>query len=375
MKNICILIFLCIFTITNALPNQLDYSVKDISIPTRDNITLQGTLAIPSSSNSESPVVIFVTAPQPTDRNYNDLYSSMADSLARNGIASLRFDNRAFADSTSTKTNPDKYTMFDTADEVHDIYLWLRKDKRFTNSPIRLLGHSEGGCSSAIETSRNDDIAFLIVLSTMGIPGNEIAYYQETFLTSILSSESQTDMRNNTVKHIHDMLNIIDQYQDKDSIEKHLREYLDYYFTTYIIPRRKEINVPNSRYKPVSKEELIDSSIKRYLTPRKLCFVKFVPEQYYSKIKCPVLAVCGMNDEKLEWKTNLDGIERIFIKNNKHNYKIVAIEGVGHAYEESQRLKFENYLPPTARGPYEQKWGKGFQQLNRSVWRWINELE
>jgi len=373
MRNICIILFLGIFTIINAQQKQTNYSVVDISIPTRDSIALQGILAIPFSFNTTSPVVIFVAAPQPIDRNYNDLYSNMADSLARNGIASLRFDNRAFADSISTKTNPDKYTMFDTADDVHDIYLWLRKDKRFTNSPIGLLGHSEGGASCAIETSRNKDIAFLIVLSTMGLTGNEIAFYQATLFTSYLSSESKSDERNNTVNQIYDMLNIIDKYPDKDSIGKHLRDYLDNVLTTSL-HSQKELEKLTKKIKTVSKEETIDRILKDWMTPRKLCYFKYIPELYYSKIKCPALVICGIDDERIEWKSNLDAIERIFIENNKQNYKIVAIEGVNHSFEETYGIKIPAFISVRKKDPHKKEWGKGFQQLNRSIYKWINKL-
>lgn len=111
------------------------------------------------------------------------------------------------------------------------------------------------------------------------------------------------------------------------------------------------------------------------MTPRKLCYIKYIPEQYYSKIKCPTLVICGMDDERIEWKTNLDGNERIFISNNKHNYKIVGIEGVNHAYEETKGKKIPGFVDVRKKDPSKREWGKGFQQFNSSIYRWINELQ
>ena len=366
MKYISIFFFLGISILINAQP-QTKYLVEDISISTRDNKKLSGTLSIPSSLEPISPIVIFVASPQPVDRNYHGIYSAIADSLARNGIASFRFDNRAYVDSISTKTNPDKFTMFDSVEDLHDIYTWLRKDKRFTHSPIGLLGHSEGGASCAIESSQNNDIAFLIVLSTMGLPGSEITFYQSTLPLSYLSGSLDSDQRNSIVRQIFTTLNIISEYADNDAIEMHLRKYLDDYYTSS--PDQKK------EFGKLTKERFIDTTLKGWMTPRKLCYIKYIPEQYYSKIKCPTLVICGMDDERIEWKTNLDGIERIFISNNKHNYKIVGIEGVNHAYEETKGEKIPGFVSVRKKDPSKREWGKGFQQLNSSIYRWINELE
>lgn len=111
---------------------------------TYDNKFLAGTLTIPEKNDSGTPIVIFVTSPLPCDRNCNGIFIAMADSLAQNGIASLRFDNRSFSDSASQKLDADKYTMYDVAKDVHEAYLSLRNDSKFKNSPIGLLGHSEG---------------------------------------------------------------------------------------------------------------------------------------------------------------------------------------------------------------------------------------
>lgn len=366
MKYISIFFFLGISILINAQP-QTKYLVEDISISTRDNKKLSGTLSIPSSLEPISPIVIFVASPQPVDRNYHGIYSAIADSLARNGIASFRFDNRAYVDSISTKTNPDKYTMFDSVEDIHDIYTWLRKDKRFTYSPIGLLGHSEGGASCAIESSQNNDIAFLIVLSTMGLPGSEITFYQSTLPLSYLSGPLNSDQRNSIVRQIYTTLNIISEYADNDAIEEHLRKYLDDYYTSSPDPKKE--------FGKLTKERFIDTTLKGWMTPRKLCYIKYIPEQYYSKIKCPTLVICGMDDERIEWKTNLDGIERIFISNNKHNYKIVGIEGVNHAYEETKGKKIPGFVDVRKKNPNKREWGKGFQQLNNSIYVWINELQ
>ena len=69
---------------------------------------LSGTLQLPAGSGAH-PLVLIIAGSGPTDRNGNtvgtpsgaDAYRLLADSLAAHGIATLRYDKRGIAASTS----------------------------------------------------------------------------------------------------------------------------------------------------------------------------------------------------------------------------------------------------------------------------------
>lgn len=367
-KNyIALYLFFSFFFSINAQTIKFSINLEEqFSFKTYDNKLLSGILTIPEKNDSATPIVIFVCSPLPSDRNYHGLFSEMADSLAQNGIASLRFDNRSFSDSTSRKRDLDKYTMYDVAKDVHDAYLSLRNDSRFTNSPIGLVGHSEGGASCAIEAAQNSDISFIITLSTMGISGKEIVYYQSTLPLAFLNQSFSCDERNDIIRLMYNSINIIDENQGDNTIKRKLEKYYNSYYTSSKNPQKE--------FGKLTKEQFIDTSIKAWMTPRKLCYIKYNPEKYFSKLKCPVLVICGMEDDRIDWKSNLDGIERIFLKNNKQNYKIVSIPGVNHSYEETNG-KIPSFVSMQKKDPSKKDWGKGFQELNLSIYEWINNLK
>ncbi len=121
-------------------------SAVELSTPSG---TLSGTLVLPAGSG-RVPVALIVAGSGPTDRDgnsamlpgKNDAYRMLADALAAQGIASVRYDKRGIAGSRAAGGREDDL-RFGTL--VHDAALWiakLRNDFRFTT--ITVIGHSEG---------------------------------------------------------------------------------------------------------------------------------------------------------------------------------------------------------------------------------------
>ena len=69
-----------------------------------------------------------------------------ADSLSSKGIATFRFNNRAFTDSLKGNSkDPDRFTLWDGVEDLNYIIAALESDSRFKESKIGLLEHSKGG--------------------------------------------------------------------------------------------------------------------------------------------------------------------------------------------------------------------------------------
>lgn len=141
-----------------------------------DSIEIYGTLLCPEDSDNV-PVVLIIAGSGPTDRNgnnagyINNSLKLLADSLAENGIASLRYDKRgvgASADSTIRESD----VRFD--DFIDDAILWARllaEDKRFNQ--IVVLGHSEGSLIGMLASS-SEYVDKYISVAGPGRPANEI---------------------------------------------------------------------------------------------------------------------------------------------------------------------------------------------------------
>lgn len=331
----------------------------------KGKVCLKGSLNIPLNYRNNQPFVVFVSPPQPKDRNYGGLYTTIADKLGRAGIASLRYDNRSYSDSTNLPRNPDKYTMFDNAADAHDAILALRKDKRFEQSIIGIIGHSEGGAAAAIESSRNKDVSFLIVMSTIGIPGVDLAFSQIITGMGIILDQMPTNQRNSYVSSQNSTIQLIAKETNNKLLKRHLiRESRAAYLST---PPDEILK----RYGKQTLQQVIDNTLNLWMRPRLMEYFRFKPVLYYSKIGCPVLATFGKKDEKLDWRANSEGLEKIFLDNKKSDYTILALDSLNHNYETVRSIQIQPWMS-RSKNFKKDEFGVGFQELCHSMIDWIN---
>jgi len=109
---------------------------------------LEGTLLIPQATKP-IPVVLIIAGSGPTDRDGNNplgvkaqSYKLLAEGLAKNQIASLRYDKRGIGQSSNTAVKEIDMRFETGADDAAQFLDTLRKDPRF--SKVLVLGHSEG---------------------------------------------------------------------------------------------------------------------------------------------------------------------------------------------------------------------------------------
>lgn len=325
---------------------------------------LNGTLTIPANFNEKQPVIVFVSPPQSFDRNYGLLFSDLSDVFSRSGIATLRYDNRAFSDSTDLPRDMDKYSMFDIAADVHDAFVALRKDKRFSKSAIGLLGHSEGGAAAAIEASRNKNISFLVELSTMGIQGADLAFNQMMSSGEVMLNLLPTKERNQFVSLMYSTTHLIAACSNNKQLKKKLIQNSKF---NYLSTPTNEII---KSYGKRTLQQVIEGDLNSWMKPRLINYMQFNPYLYYSKIGCPVLLVFGKKDDVLDWKTNLYGIERIFIENRKLNYTVIIKDSLNHTYE-TVRTEQPPIWMTRMKGYKENERGKGYKELCNSLVEWI----
>lgn len=133
--------------------------------------TLHGTLLVPAGE-APMPAVLLIAGSGPTDRDgnvaglpgRNDSLKMLAEGLAANGIASLRYDKRGIAGSTAA--GPKEIDLrFDTY--VADAAAWvarLKGDPRF--SRVVIAGHSEGSLIGMLAAAKADAFVSIAGAST-----------------------------------------------------------------------------------------------------------------------------------------------------------------------------------------------------------------
>lgn len=131
--------------------------------------TLHSTLLLPKDTSKPMPVVLLLSGSGPTDRNgnspalkgKNNSLLMLAEGLASNGIASLRYDKRGVGESAGAMV-AEADLSFDTY--VDDAMAWceqLRKDKRF--SAVIIAGHSEGSLIGMLAAKRCNADGFISI--------------------------------------------------------------------------------------------------------------------------------------------------------------------------------------------------------------------
>jgi uncharacterized protein len=129
---------------------------------------LFGALELPKSS-APLPVALIIAGSGPTDRNgnspgipgANNSLKYLAEGLAAQGIASVRYDKRGVAESVKAAAG-ESDLRFETY--IDDAVLWgkqLRTDKRF--SSVIVIGHSEGSLIGMVAAQKMNADAFISI--------------------------------------------------------------------------------------------------------------------------------------------------------------------------------------------------------------------
>lgn len=265
---------------------------------TNAQYTFNGTLTLPENYTKNTPVVLMVTGSGQQNRD-EELFSHkpfavIADALARQGIASLRYDDRGWGDKS---VNFADFTTDDFRQDAAAAIPLLRK--RFNK--VGILGHSEGG-TIAMMLAAEGKADFIVSLAGMAISGKETLIMQNHQAMSAIGLPKET----------------VDSYCN--SISKALDE----------IASGKKATEININDVPVALKPVTIKALQQADTPYIRHFLTVDVGKLLPKIKCPVLALNGTKDTQVDCDANTTRIEK-GLANCKHSIK--KIDGVNHLFQ------------------------------------------
>jgi hypothetical protein len=162
------------------------YNITPIELNTSTG-TIYGSLTMPVKSKGRVPVVLIIAGSGPTDRDgnnqmlKNNSLKQMADSLALNGIASIRYDKRGIGESKKAMISESDLRFDNYIQDAADWIKLMRQNKSF--SKIIVVGHSEGsliGMNAAkyadgfVSVAGLGNTADIILKNQLGARGKEI---------------------------------------------------------------------------------------------------------------------------------------------------------------------------------------------------------
>lgn len=257
-----------------------------------------GTLCTPANCTSDTPVVLLVTGSGQQNRNEELFghrpFAVIADALARNGIASLRYDDRGWGDKS---TDFSRFTTDDFKQDAAAALQLLRQ--RFRR--VGIVGHSEGG-TIALMLAAEGKADFIVSLAGMAASGRETLLQQNRLALQAAGVAP----------------NMIENYC------KPIAKALDALAAGKTVEEISDADVPNEM-KPVFRKTLLQGN-----SPYMRHFLTLSPSAILPKIKCPVLALNGTKDTQVDCTQNLTTLEK-GLSNCRHDIK--KVEGVNHLFQ------------------------------------------
>ena len=321
-----------------------NYTSEDITFenPKANDIKLAGTLTLPK--NVKQPAVaILISGSGPQNRNEEVFehkpFLVLADYLTNNGIAVLRYDDRGIA---SSEGDFKTATSFDFATDVEAAINYLKSRSDIDPNKIGLIGHSEGGLIAPIVVSKNNDVAFIVLLAGSGVDGQEVLQSQSRKITKMMGATEETLDFNHTITS--KAYEVIKKEKDVEKIKKGIETSLSTY---------KE-NLGDSPYAAYINDAVINQLSGMASNVWLTTFIRTSPEPYLSKTTCPVLAINGSKDVQVLAKLNLVGIESALKQANNKDVTIKELEGLNHLFQTAETgsaqeyAKIEETFSPTA---------------------------
>jgi len=244
--------------------------------------TLSGSLLVPPAKD-KAPVILIIPGSGPVDRNGNVAAANattnslkyLAETLARAGIASVRYDKRGIAASAAA-TPSENELRFDIY--VNDAVAWIEQLKRDTRfSSVGVIGHSEGSLIGMLAARQSGADAFVSIAGLAQGAAETVRTQLKNRLNGPLAERSQ------------EILKGLEQGR-----------------TTQDIPR--ELSA------------LYRESVQPYL----ISWFRYVPSVELPKLTIPVLLLHGSTD------IQINVAEAEALKRAKPDAELIIVKGMNH---------------------------------------------
>ena len=280
------------------------YKTQEVTfLSPKNNATLAGTLTYPIHYNEQdaqsTPVVLMVTGSGAQNRDEevfdHKLFLVIADHLAKNGIASLRYDDRGFA---SSMGNIEGTTDDNLADAEAGVQ-YLRDLKQF--GKVGVIGHSEGG-TIAFMLGAKQNVDFIVSLAGAAARGVDLLVGQNKAILPLQGIPQE--MANDYAS----VLKVIFEDRIKGTPVTDSAQYVAG------LCQSMQINLP----------AVLMANLEQCITSGGQWmdyFLAYDPSVAIRQITCPVMAVNGTLDVQVLAQDNLPVLQQHLPASEKHLIK------------------------------------------------------
>ena len=279
------------------------------------------------------PAALLITGSGPQDRDESVFghkpFLVLADYLTRMGIGVLRVDDRGVGGSTGQTRN---VTSEDLAGDVEAGVALLKTRPEIDPAKIGLIGHSEGGIIAPMVAARSSEVAYIVLMASPGLPGEEILIRQGAL---VAKAEGRSD----------------EQITVNRDIQKRLFQ---------IIRSEKDPQVAEARIRLTIREGLarlsaadqdaasdtaafVESQVQIAQSPWLRFFLTYDPRPALRRVKCPVLAINGERDLQVPAEENLAAIEGALRDGHNPRMTVQVLPRLNHLFQTSETGRVSEY--------------------------------
>lgn len=328
-----------------------NFTEEEVTVTRRDaqgrEVTLSGTLTLPKpqlgddqSKKRRYPAVLLVSGSGQQNRD-EELFKHrpflvIADYLASQGYAVLRYDDRGVGGS---RGDVNEATTFDFADDAEALFNQLRRHPRIDKSRVSIMGHSEGGLIAAIVGSHNRNVHSIVMLAGPACTGRETLLQQNELLFLATGVDSSlVAIRLSTMAEVFDSAVTVspDRYREvfNDIIDRH---------TAHLsADERKAIGFDRGTRFALAQQLAM---------PWMHTFLVTDPIDYLGKVRCPITAFYNERDLQVSAAPNMERLRQIASRPRKtlsghepSGLDIVMSLELNHLFQHCQKGTVREYL-------------------------------
>jgi len=294
------------------------YRDEILAIPSADGVTLGATLSIPNGKVHPT-VVILVHGSGPGTRDLDvaghQQFRLLADYLARQGVAVLRYDKRGVSRSTGDYEN---HTLPQLVDDLNAAVQAMKARKQFAR--IGLIGLSEGPqIAAAVAAKHPDSVDFVVSLAGTGLPGVEEMLLQDrAWAADHGANPAEVDRLMVYVRHYYETIVANADVEPRIAALKALYDGLS--------PEDKA---------SVEKHKMNEGTLSLEWAAKPFLRVGLMsnPLVDWRAVRCPVLALGGSLDHQVPAKENLAGIAGALHAGGNEYVEVAELPSLNHLFQ------------------------------------------
>jgi hypothetical protein len=296
------------------------YRTQDVSFQSKPGVQLSGTITLPAGAGP-FPAVVLVPGSGPEDRDESYAghkpFLVFADYLARNGIASLRYDDRGVGKSTGSYASA---TTADLASDAEAALHVLETNAAVAHGKVGIVGHSEGGMIGPMIAARSSGVAFLVLLAAPGLPGDSVAILQKRALFA--NNGLDPVEAGKAMRFTREVYQLAKSPADSASATAKIQALTTQYIAT--LSPAEQANAA---------QDGLAESAAAVTGPWFRYVLRYDPRTALLSVHVPVLALSGALDNLVPTHENLAGIDAALKAAGNNDYRVLAVPNVNHSLQ------------------------------------------